>query len=282
MTTQTNKTAFPVELRERIVSGQCAPLPIPLRGIEMREFVSRECGATAFSTGTATFQPKSELPYHTHRCSEVIAILSGEAAVAVEGRTYRLTPYDCIHIPAGIAHRVAPAARAPMVALYAFASAVPVRDFVIDGFRVADCGYGQPQQTDPEYIRRFAAAEVYELSEGAFFRDLFAARFGAVGICGGYGVFRPGASLPCHFHEFDESITIVSGKAVCLVEGNRHELSGFDTAFVPVGRVHRFLNHSKEDMAMIWVYAGSEPERTIVDASYCSGEAQWPGGTGID
>jgi hypothetical protein len=26
---------------------------------------------------------------------------------------------------------------------------------------------------------------------------------------------------------------------------------------------------------MIWVYAGSEPERTIVDAHYCSGEVSW-------
>ncbi len=278
MTAQDPQTDSPTFVRERIVSGRCAPLPIPLRGIELREFVSSECGATAFSTGTATFQPASELPYHTHRCSEVITILSGEAVVAAEGRTYQLAPYDCIHMPAGIAHRVAPAAGSSMVALYAFATAVPSREFVNDAFRVVDRGYGQPRPADPEYIRRFAAAEVYELSEGAFFRDLFAARFGAAGICGGYGVFRPGASLPCHFHRFDESITIVSGEAVCLVEGNLYGLSGPDTAFVPVGRVHRFLNRSDKDMAMIWVYAGSEPERTVVDPGYCSGEAQWNGG----
>lgn len=280
MNTQTNKTGSPMELKERIISGQCAPLPLPLPGIELREFVSSECGATAFSTGTATFQPNSELPYHRHRCSEVIIILSGEAVVAVEGRTYRLAPYDCIHLPAGIAHRVAPAANAPMVALYAFASATSARDFVNDDFLVVECGYGQPRETDPEYIRRFAAAEVYELSTGAFFSDLFAARFGAVGICGGYGVFRPGASLPCHFHKFDESITIVAGTAICLVEGNRHGLSSLDTAFVPVGRVHRFLNESDKDMAMIWVYAGNEPERTIIDGSYCLGASRLPGGKG--
>ncbi len=277
MTTKDNKTATAVQLKERIVSGRCAPLPIPLRGIELREFVSGECGATAFSTGTATFQPNSELPYHTHRCSEAIAILIGEAVVAVEGRAYRLAPYDCLHVPGGVAHRVAPAAGAAMVALYAFGAATPGREFVNDDFRAVDCGHGQPRHTDPESIRRFAAAEVYELSEGAFFRDLFAGRFGAAGICGGYGVFRPGASLPCHFHKFDESITIVSGEALCLVEGNVYGLSGLDTAFVPVGRVHRFLNRSEKDMAMIWVYSGSEPERTIVDASYCSGEAKWLG-----
>jgi len=278
MALQINTTTSRAELRERIVSGRCEPLPVPFPGIELPEFVSGVCGATGFSTGTATFQLKSELPYHTHGFSEAAAILSGEAAVAVGGRAYRLLPYDCLRVPVGVAHRVAnPCADHQLTALYAFASAQPARDFVDNGFRVEERGYGQPQPDDPEFIRRFAAAEVYEFSEGAFFRDLFAGRFGSVGICGGYGLFRPDASLPCHFHRFDESITIVSGKAVCLVEGNRYELSGCDTAFVPEGRVHGFVNCSDQDMAMIWVYAGSEPERTIVDARYCSGEVLWPG-----
>jgi hypothetical protein len=30
-------------------------------------------------------------------------------------------------------------------------------------------------------------------------------------------------------------------------------------------------------MAMIWVYAGDEPDRRIVDNDYCSGLLAWPG-----
>jgi hypothetical protein len=30
-------------------------------------------------------------------------------------------------------------------------------------------------------------------------------------------------------------------------------------------------------MSMIWVYAGSEPDRRIVDAGFCSGEIRWTG-----
>jgi quercetin dioxygenase-like cupin family protein len=275
--TEGNAFALRRESREQIISGGCDPLPLPVPGVELREFVSEQCGASGFSTGTATFLPGAELPYHTHAFSEAITILHGEAVVAVEGGEYRLTPYDCIHVPAGTAHRVACSGDLAMLALCAYASAQPSRNFVDDGFRSEERTNGHPTPGNPEFIRRFAAADVYELSDGAFFRDLFAGRYGSRGICGGYGLFRPGASLPCHFHRFDESITIVTGKAVCLVEGRRYELSGYDTAFVPVGRVHRFLNHSDEDMAMIWVYAGTEPERTIVEASYCSGEAVWPG-----
>jgi hypothetical protein len=28
-------------------------------------------------------------------------------------------------------------------------------------------------------------------------------------------------------------------------------------------------------MAMVWVYAGDEPERTILDAGYCDGTLRW-------
>jgi quercetin dioxygenase-like cupin family protein len=144
-------------------------------------------------------------------------------------------------------------------------------------FVVQERGLSISKPEDPEFIVRFDGAEVYELSPGADFRDLFAGRFGSVGICGGYGKFQPGASLPCHVHEYDESITIVEGQATCLVQGNRYQLSGYDTAFVPEGRPHRFINQSDLPMAMIWVYAGTEPERTLVEPAYCDGTLAWPG-----
>ena len=162
-----------------------------------------------------------------------------------------------------------------MVALLALASAVPSEEIVDQVFPIQDRGLSNPGEEDPESVVRFAQAEVYELSPGADFRDLFAGRLGAVGICGGYGRFQPGASLPCHVHQFDESITIIEGNALCLVQGNRYTVSGYDTAFVPEGRPHRFLNQSNAPMAMIWVYAGSEPGRMLVEAGYCDGTLPW-------
>ena len=130
---------------------------------------------------------------------------------------------------------------------------------------------GSPRAGDPEHIVRFADAPKYELGNGTQFCDLFAGRFGASGICGGYGVFDPGCSLSCHTHEYDESIMIVAGEAICEVMGQRHQLGDYDTAFVPRGLAHRFLNESLAPMAMIWVYAGCEPERIIRDPRYCTG-----------
>jgi hypothetical protein len=62
----------------------------------------------------------------------------------------------------------------------------------------------------------------------------------------------------------------------CLVQGKQYELSGCDTAFIPKGIPHRFLNKSKEPMAMVWVCAGDEPDRQILEADYCSEELAWP------
>ena len=246
-------------------------------GVWLREFAARACGAQGFSTGSATFDPAAKLAYHTHPFSEAITIVSGSAHVAVEGRRYLLGPFDCIHVPADVAHEVTNLSmHAPLVALSAFASDEPTRKPAEDEFVIQEAGLDNPSPRDPESIVRFKDAEPYELSPGTEFRDLFAGRFGAVGICGGYGRFLPGTSLPCHVHDYDESITIVEGDAVCLVQGNRYHLIGCDTAVVPEGRPHRFLNLSASPMAMIWVYAGSEPERTLVDSSLCNGNLVWP------
>lgn len=258
------------ERREHIFSGRCALIEESPPGVALRTFVSSACGARNFYTGTATFAPGAALPFHTHQVSEAITLLEGHAIVFVEGRRYRLGPLDSIHIPAFIAHSVCnDNFDSSMTAHSTFAESQPTRAFIDRAFD--EQHRGKDSLACPEYLRRFETSETYELADGAVFCDLFAKRFGAVGICGGYGRFLPGSSLPCHVHQFDESITIVTGEALCQVQGREYNLRGYDTAFVPEGRAHRFFNVSEQPMAMIWVYAGGEPDRTLVDAGYCSG-----------
>jgi len=224
------------------------------------------------STGTATFAPAKRLPYHSHGFSKAVTVIDGEAVFSVEGRTYHLARFDCIHVPAGVAHEVINASdSAPLVLLLAFASPNPSRSPVRGQFVTRDRSTRDPAPDDPEHLMRFGRTQMYELAAETTFCDLFAGRFGSVGICGGYGRFQPGSSLPCHVHDFDESITIIEGEATCEIAGRRYRLSGCDTAFVPQGRPHRFLNEASQPMAMIWVYAGSEPTRRIVDIGHCNG-----------
>lgn len=262
---------------ESIRAGKVEPTALA-PGVWLREFAGKACGARGFSTGSATFELGATLPYHVHPIGEAITVIRGVARVAVEGRRYLLRPFDSIHVPSEIAHEVANhSSTSALVALSAFASAEPSRQETRSDFAILEKGLLNPSSDHPESVVRFSDAECYELSPGTEFRDLFAGRFGSVGICGGYGRFLPESSLPCHIHSYDESITIVEGEAVCLVKGNKYLLRDCDTAVVPEGRPHRFLNHSGSPMAMLWVYAGSEPERTLVDSSLCNGQLTWPG-----
>jgi quercetin dioxygenase-like cupin family protein len=258
-----------MSISERIFPGQCQPSGDLLPQIEFRTFASGECGAKGMTTASVTFSPGGRLPYHAHTFSEAVTVLDGEALFAVEGRSYRLRRLDCIHIPSGVAHEVTNSSgSARLIAHCALASSTPTREMINNTFRPQICSHTDP--TNPESILRFSRSEIYQLADGAEFRDLFAGRYGSVGICGGYARFNPGSSLPCHIHDYDESISIVEGKATCEVAGRRYSLSGLDTAFVPQGKPHRFLNESDDPMAMIWVYAGSEPSRTIINTTYCT------------
>ena len=260
------------ERLERVTQAASAPALELAAGVSVVFFASEELGANGFSTGLARFKPGAQLPCHRHECGESITVLQGQCDIAVEGRTYRLAPFDSIHVPAGLTHgmkSLEPSSN--LLAHVAFASATVTRELVTKSFAERDLRDAVASE-GAEALSRFSRAEEYELSPKAMFRDLFAKRLGSKGICGGYGRFSPGASLPCHTHLYDESITIVEGGATCLVAGRRYSLSGCDTALVPKGEPHRFINETDQPMAMVWVYAGDEPERVIVDNAICSGE----------
>ncbi len=255
---------------ESITRPDGPPTSTLSQGVELRVLATGALGARGVTTSLAAFHPAAELAYHRHPFSEVIVVLEGEAFISVQGRRYHVGSYDAMHVPAGVAHAVRNASPDRSALLHSsFASDAPTRELVAETFPVE--AREQSDSGCAETLVRFQSAAVYELSPGTHFRDLFARRFGARGICGGYGLFGPGASLPCHFHEYDESITIIQGTAVCQVAGREYVLGDCGTACIPRGRPHRFLNRSDAPMAMIWVYAGDEPERTLVEAGYCSG-----------
>ena len=233
-------------------------------GVEVALLATGALGAVGLTTALATFRSQSRLPFHVHPCSEVIILLEGEATLDVMDRRYLLQQYDCVHVPAGIPHSVSNLSRdKPAVLHCSFPCAAPAREEVRFDRSPRECN--RSDSTDPERLFRFKTVQEYELAPQAMFRDLFAARLGVRGICGGFGLFQSGASLPLHFHDYDESITIVQGEAVCQAENRFYTLKNCDTACIPTIMPHRFLNHSQHPMAMIWVYAGDEPKRTLVE-----------------
>ena len=240
------------------------------RGVVFRPLVGAHNQARRLTTGTVTFEPGAKLSYHTHPFSEGVTLLEGQAAMEVQGRRYPLQPLDHVCIPRELPHCVLNLQDdRPAVFHIAMPTAEPTRTLVDGTVRVQMMPDGAAGPPDGERVRRHATTPAYELAPGTQFVDFFNRELGCPEMSGGYGLFAPGARLPCHLHDFDESICIIQGTATCVVEGRRYPLSDCSTALVPRGRCHYFINQSTQPMAMIWVYAGAMPERLVLDERWC-------------
>lgn len=126
-------------------------------------------------------------------------------------------------------------------------------------------------------ISKYQEIQPFELDTGVYFHEMVMETMGPKTIIVGLATFRPGASLPCHIHNVEESVTILKGIAFCDVEGVRTALEPYDTSFIPAGIPHRFVNRSGADeLIILWAYSQIdislrtvEVERTIVDSDLC-------------
>jgi quercetin dioxygenase-like cupin family protein len=240
-------------------------------GIVFECLVGAPMRARNLTTGIVRFAPAVKLTYHRHPTTESITLLGGAAIVDVEGRRYRLHRFDNVVVPAGVPHGVENASPERDALLHVtFPTDAPSREMVVPIHpqrQMPDDSTG-PDVAGKERVNRFATAERINVGEGATFIDYFNETLNpGIEMSGGYGEFDPRGRLPAHIHDFDESICIVDGTATCVVEGRRYSMSGYATALEPRGRVHYFINETEQPMAMIWVYAGPDPLRIVVDES---------------
>ncbi len=258
--------------RPEVITPRSAARRVELeRGVIFQPLVDAHNNARNLTTGIVNFMPGAALPYHTHPHGEAITLLSGEAAVEVAGRRYRLEPLDNVHIPAGLPHAaVNLSASRPAQFHIAMNSHEPQRTLVEPSLPQRMMGPADRPPADAEHVNRHATTPWYEPNPGARFQDYFNRDVGHSAMSGGYGIFQPGGRLPCHLHDFDESITIVQGTATCVVEGRQYIVSDYTTALAPRGRCHYFINNSNAPMAMIWVYAGDLPQRLVLDEKCCT------------
>ncbi len=235
-------------------------------GVSFEGLVGGHNKARRLTTGLVTFAPGAVLPSHIHTFAESITLLHGSATVEVEGRLYRLNKMDNIVIPTGRVHMARNLSTTENAVFHiALASDSPSRTLVDMNFPQTQMQADAVGHPGAERFNRFATAKRFAAGPNTEFIDLFNSDLvPGIEMSGGYGLFHPTGRLPAHVHDFDESITIISGQATCMVEGRQY-LMKEATAFVPRGRVHYFINDSLETMEMLWVYAGPMPVRIVVD-----------------
>jgi quercetin dioxygenase-like cupin family protein len=101
---------------------------------------------------------------------------------------------------------------------------------------------------------------------GASTTPLVTRKLGATGFINGITEFAPGAVIPFHSHNCEESVVLLEGEAILDINGGEHPLSQFDTTWIPPNVPHRFRNVSKSaPMKILWTYASMNATRTLVE-----------------
>ena len=106
---------------------------------------------------------------------------------------------------------------------------------------------------------------VTERGGGARTVPLVTAALGSKEMLNGITSFQPGAAIPLHSHNCEESVIILEGSAVFELDVVEHELKRYDTTWIPPNVPHRFRNASDQDpLRIFWTYASVEATRTMI------------------
>src|SRR3712207_4761623 len=89
-------------------------------------------------------------------------------------------------------------------------------------------------------VLRPAEIKPAERGGGARTIPLVTKGIGSTSILNGITSFEPGAAIPLHTHNCEESVMVLEGSAIAEIDGVVHELGPHDTTWIPSDVPHRF------------------------------------------
>ena len=115
-------------------------------------------------------------------------------------------------------------------------------------------------------LRREAERPVFARPGGARTVQMITPDTGASALLNGFTDIPPGAGIPLHYHNCEESVLVVSGEATVEIDGMQRPAQAGDVVWVRAGVPHRFFNPSPTDpLRIFWTYASAEATRTLVE-----------------
>lgn len=88
---------------------------------------------------------------------------------------------------------------------------------------------------------------------------------GSRSLLNGVTTLEPGAAVPLHLHNCEESVLVLSGLARAHIDGVEYDLEVGSISWIPAGVPHFFRNMSEgEPMSIFWTYASIDATRTIL------------------
>jgi quercetin dioxygenase-like cupin family protein len=125
----------------------------------------------------------------------------------------------------------------------------------------------RPDRT--ENINRAGERPPVELVPGVQLDCLVGLHNGARNLTTGLVEFAPGAHLPYHTHAVSESITLLAGSALVMVEGRTYHLSPLDNLVIPRSLAHSVRNTSSSEPARFHVaFPSVSPGREWIMATF--------------
>jgi putative monooxygenase len=88
---------------------------------------------------------------------------------------------------------------------------------------------------------------------------------GTRSVINGITIIAPHSAIQEHYHNCEESILILEGRAIAVIDGEKHHLQKPDVSWVAAGVPHYFQNGSDtEPLKIFWTYAAIDATRTNV------------------
>ena len=219
-------------------------------GFEVRGYLSTDLGSPGLNSGSATVAPGGGLPYHAHPTGELIICVAGQADAYVEGRRYRMTAFDAMHVPPEVAHGLKNDSDQVAIMHTVFPTGTPERDFFEDVWEVVDCT--STDESVSESLVVYSNSRVVRLGESADVISLTDPDDPDRDVSARVVRLAPGSALDLPAEADDQSFFLAAGAAVCEIGEQRFEMANFcDTVCVRAGQVKRLSNSSGEASAVM-------------------------------
>ena len=120
--------------------------------------------------------------------------------------------------------------------------------------------------SSPRVIRQEQVQPI-QRAPGVSVSQIVTKETGATQISSGVTTFDPGYSNTTHFHNAEESVIVVEGEGIMVINGEEHQLKPYDGAFITPGTHHRLINTGEGPFRITWSYATVDVTRTMVEDS---------------
>ena len=118
--------------------------------------------------------------------------------------------------------------------------------------------------SDPRVIRREEIDSV-QRGPGVSVASSVTKEVGATEISSGITTFQAGTSNTTHYHNAEESVIVIEGEGILMINGEENHVRQYDAAFITPGTHHRLINTGETPFKIAWSYATVEVTRTLVD-----------------